>query len=273
MKKTYENLTLDQLRAMLDETVEKHNEAENSATRIEARVEIKDIEEAYNELSLLTVYSKCMEDAQPLVAFVKKFYYPTVSVKVKAVNEVVDGVAKSSEAASVTENDRKMSLFKFIDWAKERNKFITADKNYKVETNKARKAINELWENFKNSKDKTEMSKNAVKKVLQPMFDALIFIKGKSGKNAVIANGDTAFYIIALAGELKTTADDNKNPNFTIEFLKSKSWDGHILNMLKMAVEGKTFDVVYGDPEEEVAEKAKPEVKKDKTEAEPETKA
>lgn len=259
MKKTYENLTLDQLRAMLDETVDKHNEAENSIARVEAYAEAKDIADAYTELSLLTVYANCMKDDQPLVAFVKTFYYHTVSVKVAISNEVVDGVAKSSEVASVVENDRKMSLFKFIDWAKDRNKTITVDRYYKTATNKARNAINTIWENFQNSKDKTEMSKNAVKKALQPMFDALIFIKGKSGKNAVIATGDIAFYIIALAAELKTTADDNKKPNFNIEFLKSKAWDGHILNMLHMAVEGKTFDVVYGDPEEEVADNAEAE--------------
>lgn len=254
MKKMYENLTLEQLRAMLDETVDKHNIAENSIARVEARAETKDITDAYNELSLLTVYANCMKEEQPLVAFVKTFYYHTVSVKVAVSNEVIDGVAKSSEVASVTESDKKMSLFKFIDWAKDRNKVITADKCYKTATNKCRNTINAVWENFQNSKDKTEMSKNAVKKALQPMFDALIFIKGKSGKNAVIATGDIAFYIIALAAELKTTADDNKKPNFNIEFLKSKSWDGHILNMLHMAVEGKTFDVVYGDPEEEVSD-------------------
>ena len=234
--------------------MDKHNAADNSVARVEARAEIKDITDAYNELSLLTVYADCMNDEQPLVAFVKKFYCPTVSVKVVVSNEVVDGVAKSSEVASINESDRKMSLFKFIDYAKDRNKIITADKNYKVATNKARNTINAVWEGFQNSKDKTEMSKNAIKKALQPMFDALIFIAGKSGKNAIIATGDIAFYIIALAAELKTTADDNKKPNFNIEFLKSKAWDGHILNMLHMAVEGKTFDVVYGEPEEEVAD-------------------
>ena len=254
MKKMYENLTLDQLRAMLDEAVEKHNTADNSVARVEARIECKDIEEAYNELSLRTVYADCMKEEQPLVAFVKKFYYHTVSTKTKVDNDVVDGVAKSLEVASVVENDRKMSLFKFIDWAKDRNKFITKDKNYKTATNNARNAINAVWEDFKNSKDKTEMSKNAIKKALQPMFDALVFIKGKSGKNAVIATGDIAFYIIALAGELKTVADDKKKPNFNIEFLKKQAWDGHILNMLHMAVEGKTFDVVYGDPENAVPE-------------------
>lgn len=264
MKKTFENLTLDQLRAMLEETVEKHNIAEDSLTRVEARADIKDITDAYNELSLLTVYADCMKEEQPLVAFVKKFYCPIISVKVTVSNEVIDGVAKSSEVASINDADRKMSLFKFIDWAKDRNKVITADKCYKTATNKARNTINAVWEGFQNSKDKTEMSKNAIKKALQPMFDALIFIKGKSGKNAIIATGDIAFYITALAAELKTTADDNKKPNFNIEFLKSKAWDGHILNMLHMAVEGKTFDVVYGDPEEEVADN----IADDKAEAE-----
>lgn len=246
MKKMYENLTLEQLQSMLNEAVEKHNMAEDAAARVEARVKAKDISDAYNELSLLTVYANCMLEQQPLLAFVKKFYCHTITVKYTVSNEVVNGVAKSSEVASVNENDRKMSLFKFIEWAGERNKVITHDKYYKTATNKARNTINSLWEDFRNSKDKTEMSKNAVKKALQSMFDALIFIEGKSRKNAVIANGDIAFYIIALAAELKTTADDNKDPNFTIEFLKKNSWDGHILNMLNMAVRGKSFDVVYG---------------------------
>ena len=176
-----------------------------------------------------------------------------ISVKTVVSNTVVEGVAKSTEVSSVNEIDRKMNLYAFIEWAKERNKVITAKTDYKSIANASRKDINDAWKTAMEDSSEIKISKKTAKKAIQNVFDSLIFIAGKSGKNAVVANGDIANYIIALAGDLKVTSNEH-NPNFEIDFLKGKSWEGHIFNMLHMAVEGKTYEVVYGDPENEAAE-------------------
>jgi hypothetical protein len=69
--------------------------------------------------------------------------------------------------------------------------------------------------------------------------------------NAVIANGDIANYIIALAAQGKTTRKDGK-VDFKVEFMSNNNWKSKAFDILHMAVEGKTFEVVYGDPEEAI---------------------
>ena len=112
------------------------------------------------------------------------------------------------------------------------------------------------------------MSKNKVKGALQSAFDALVFVKSETGKNAVIADGKQAGYVVAAAADAKAGLNDAGSVAFTLEFLKGKKWQDLLMHVLHMAVEGKTYDIVYGDPEENGTTKDKSKDKsKDKDKA------
>ena len=273
MKEAYKGIKLQELREMLDNAVNTHNATENYKERLEMRSEHKDIADAYNELSLLTVYAKCMKAEKPLIEFTKTFFYTTVSVKYVPQNQEKDGVVKSTEVGSVVEKtETRLKLYKFIDWAQAANKSVTADKSWKSICASSRDAINKEWKKFMDSTDGTKMSKTAVKKAVQKAFDALVFIESEKGLNAIIAKNDnSANYIIPVAAKLKVNSKDNK-PKHTINFLNEKDWEDRLFDMFHMAVEGKTFEVIYGQPVEDAVEKTNEKSKaKDKAKAETET--
>jgi hypothetical protein len=269
MKEKYTNFTMAELKNMLDDKVNSYNAAKTQSERLDLKVELAEIAEACNELSLLTVYANCMEDEKPVVKFASTFYYDTVSPKYTVQKGVDNGKTKTFEVCAVQEGEKKMSLFKFIEWAKNRNQTITADKNWVSKVADARNTINAEWKKFMASEDGEKISKTAVKTAMQNAFDALAFIEaaGGSGKNAIIANKDVANYVIALAASVKVTSKDKK-PDFKLTFL-GKNWEGILFDVLHMAVEGKTYEVSYDavnaeaeDEAEPVAEEPKAEPKK-----------
>jgi hypothetical protein len=273
MKEMYTNFTMAELKKMLEESVNSYNVAKTLAERTEIKAKIAEIVEACNELSLLTAYSICMEDEKPVVKFASSFYYYDVVSPKYEVQKIEDcGKIKTVEVCSIKEGVKTPNLIKFIEWAKARNKVITAEKDWLVKTANARKTINAEWEKFMKSKDGYKMSKGAVKTALQSAFDALAFIeaKGGSGKNAIIANGDIANLIISTAAQLKVIPDENKKPDFKLSFL-GKNWEPLLFNCLYMAVEGKTYEITYGetaiDTETEDAEPVAEEPKAEPTKA------
>ena len=261
--KNAENRTMSVVLEELNASVDKYNLATDSVERVQLSVEHKNLVQEYNELSLLNAYAGFMKDETPLVALAKAYYYPTVSVKDAVHNEVVDGVQQSSVTRSVKEGDKKFDVVKFIEWTEERNKSVAAQKDWKSKVGSARNSIETEWKKFFAAKgDSHAMSVGKAKKALQEMFDALVFIAGASGKNAVIANGDVAKWVLGFANSRKDAKVDG-NITITGSVLPRQTWNTLLLDILHKAVTGKTYDIIFGEPEEDAAEEVKADAKTD----------
>lgn len=255
MKKNLESMTMTEILAELNATADKYNTCGVEAEKLELIVHAKDCADKYNELSMLTAYATFVADEKPVLAIAKAYNYGVVSVATKPVNELVNGKKVVRMKMSVKEDGVKThNIVKFLEWAEDHNKKLTAAPNWRGAMNTARKVINTQWEKHLTSKDGYKMSKNAIKKTLQEMFDTFVFIKAEnSDKNAVIADGKIADFVLILAADLKKSID-NGEVKFTVEFLGNKKWQTLVFDILHMAVEGKTYDVAYGEPDEDTAE-------------------
>ena len=264
-KKVSENRTMSIVLEELNASVDKYNLATDAVERVQLQVEHKTLVEEYNTLSLLNAYAKFMADEHPLIALAKAYYYDTVSVKDNVHNEVdANGVQRSSVTRSVNDGCKKLDVTKFIEWTGERNKSVAADKTWKTKVAAARNSIETEWKKFFAAKGDTHaMSIGKTKKALQEMFDALVFVPSESGKNAVIANGDIAKWVLGFANSRKDSKVDGEIV-ITGSVLPKNTWNALCLDILHKAVTGKTYDIIYGEPEEDIepeAEEPKAETK------------
>ena len=248
-----ESMTMPEAKVALDELVKKYNDTVDVSERTKLEIDGKDLAAKYNALSLLTAYAGIMAEANPVVAIAKAYSYPTVNFKLSVVDKLVDGKAIKVKAASVEDGSKVHNLYDFLDWTAKHGKKVTASGDWKSKAEAAREAVNKEWKKYMDSKDGYKMSKSAIKKSVQAMFDALVFIPCENNDklNAVIASGDIANYLIALAAQGKTTRKDGK-VDFKVEFMSSNNWKSKAFDVLHLAVENKTFEVVYGDPEETI---------------------
>ena len=248
-----ESMTMPEAKAALDALVKKYNDSTDVSERAKLEIDGKELATKYNVLSLLTAYAGIMAEANPVVAIAKAYSYPTINFKLSVVDQLVDGKAKKVKAASVEDSSKVHNLYDFLDWTAKHGKKVTASGDWKSKAEAAREAVNKEWKKYMDSKDGYKMSKTAIKKNVQSMFDALVFIPCENNDklNAVIANGDIANYLIALAAQGKTTRKDGK-VDFKVEFMSNNNWKSKAFDILHMAVENKTFEVVYGDPEESI---------------------
>lgn len=256
MKKSVENRTMSVVLEELNASVDKYNEATDAMERVQLAVEHKTLVQEYNELSLLSAYAGFMAEETPLVALARAYYYATVSVKDAVHNEVVDGVQTSSVTRSVKEGTKRLDVTKFIDWTEERNKSVAAQRDWKSKIGAARNSIEAEWKKFFAAKgDSNAMSIGKAKRALQAMFDSLVFIESATGKNAVIANGDVAKWVLGFANSRKDTKADGI-VTITGSVLPPATWNTLLLDILHKAVTGKTYDIIFGEPEEDAPEAA-----------------
>lgn len=248
-----ESMTMPEVKVALDELVKKYNDTTDVSERTKLEIDGKELAGKYNALSLLTAYAGIMADANPVVAIAKAYSYPTVNFKLSVVDKLVDGKAKKVKSASIEDSSKVHNLYDFLDWTAKHGKKVTASGDWKSKAEAARESVNKEWKKYMDSKDGYKMSKSAIKKTVQTMFDALVFIPCENNEqlNAVIANNNIANYLIALAAQGKTTRKDGK-VDFKVEFMSGNNWKSKAFDILHMAVENKTFDVVYGDPEESI---------------------
>jgi hypothetical protein len=268
--------TLTIIRNELNESVDKFNECRDAAERIKLKVEHDKLKKEFELLSLHDAYTTFFKDAVPVLAMAKAFYYASVNVQYKPVDELVDGVLQSVEMGSIKDTEKRLDLMKFLAWTEERNKCVAHDKNWKSVLNKSRDAINAEWRKFMESEDGYKMNKTAIKKALQNAFDALAFIpcENNKDKNVLMATGKVADYVIAKAPQGRVNSKDKK-PEFTLNFLNNKNWIEILVDVLHMTVENKDYTIIYGEPEEEAkaeaeaTAKAGAEKSQSKPEAEP----
>lgn len=268
-KKVSENRTMPVILEELNASVDKYNLATDAVERVQLQVEHKSLVEEYNKASLLNAYADFMADEHPLIALAKAYYYDTISVKDNVHEEAIDGVKKSTVTRSVNEGCKKLNVVKFIEWTEECNKSIAADKAWKTKMAAARNSIENEWKKFFAAKGDTHaMSIGKTKKALQEMFNALVLIPSKSGKNAVIADGNIAKWVLGFANSRNDSKVDGEIV-ITGSVLPKNTWNALCLDILHKAVTDKTYDIIYGEPEED----AEPETEEPKAEAKADAKA
>ena len=255
-----EGRTLDIIRKDLVDSVDKYNLSSNADERAELELTIKKLTEEWNELSLLTAYASFLDDAQPLVAFGKAYTYATIGAKDHPHKEVVNGVKRTVHTLSVEDGVKQLSVTKFLNWAKESNKELATDKLWIEKWGAAREEVNKQWKRIFASKgEKSELKIGQMKRTLQALFDALVFIEaqGGSGKNALVATGDMAKYALGLSNVRKV---DLANKTQKVQNMSSQLWEQIGMDIWHQVCANKTYTVVIGDeePEEESADK-KPE--------------
>lgn len=256
MKKSVENRTMSVVLAELNESVDKYNLATDAIERVQLAVEHKNLVQEFNELSLLNAYATFMRAENPVVELAKAYYYDTVSVKDNVHNEVdaETSVMKSTVTRSVNDGVKKLDVTKFIEWTEELNKSVAADKTWKTKIGTARNSIENEWKKFfASNKDSHSMSIGKTKKALQAMFDAIVFIpcENNADKNAIIANGDIAKWVLGFANDRKDAKVDGEIC-VTGSVLSKAKWNTILMDILHKAVTGKTFDIIFGEPEENV---------------------
>lgn len=246
MKKISE-MTMAEVITALNESVDKYNGCTSAADRLDLDAEHKQLVQAYNDLSLLSAYAECMKDQYPVKKLAEVYYYDTISTKDSAHKEVIEGKTKITVTRSVAEGCKKLNVQKFVEWAAERNAKVTSSPDWKVKTEACRKVVEDEWKKFFAAKgDSHAMSIGKTKKAVQAMFDELVFIPSESGKNAIIANGDIAKWILGFANSRKDSKVDG-NVIISGAVLPKSAWSTLQLDVLHKAVTGKSFDIFYGD--------------------------
>ena len=264
--------TLAVIRNELNESVDKFNESKEPAERVKLKTAQTALKQEYDKLSLYTCYANFFNDVNPIAAMAKAFYYETVTVQYKAVDETINGVLQSVEKGSIKDTEKRIDLVKFIEWTEDRNKCVAHDKNWRVALNRSRDAINAEWKKFMESEDGYKMSKTAVKKALQTALDALTFVPcdNNKDKNVLMVTGKAAGYIIAKAPQGKVNSKDKK-PEFGLNFLNNKNWTDILVEVIHMIVENKDYTIIYGEPEEEAKAEAEATAKAGAEQSQPKT--
>lgn len=243
-----EAMTLEAIRAKLNDKVSEYNLTDKPDVRNDLELEHKKLVDAFNELSLLTAYANFLESEQPLIALGKTYTYATISTKDNKHKEVVNGVKRSISTRSVEDGVRMLSITKFLTWAMEKNHQLAADKLYIQQYAAAREEINRQWSRYWNSNgESTKFEIGKMKKSLQAMFDALVFIAGPSGKNALVANNDLAKYALGVANNRKVDLAKKKQ---TVINMTSGLWEQVSMDIWNMVCEAKNYNVLIGDEKE-----------------------
>lgn len=268
MKKIIEGRTMSVVREELNNAVDRYNLSENAVERVQLSVEHKKLVEEYNTLSLLSAYAECRSAEKPIVALAQAYYYDTVSVKDSVHNEVVDGVQTSSVTRSVKDSNKRMDVVKFIEWTEEHNQSAAAARDWRTKMEAARSVVENEWKKFfAAGGDSHAVSIGKTKKALQALFDAMVFIpcENNADKNAIIANGDIAKWVIGFANTRKDSKADG-NVTITGSVLPKSTWATLQMDILHKAVTGKTYEIFYGDPEEATEEQTEAEAEEAATE-------
>lgn len=248
-----EGRTLDIIRNELENAVDKYNLSSDAEERADLEVTMKNLTNEWNELSLLTVYASFLDDAHPLVAFGKAYTYATIGTKDHPHKEVVNGVKRTVHTLSVEDGFKQLSVTKFLAWAKESNRELAADKLWIAKWGAAREEVNSQWKRIFTSKgENSDLKIGQMKRALQSLFDALVFIEatGGSGKNALVATGDMAKYALGVSNVRKVNLAEKTQK---VQNMSTQLWEQIGMDIWHQVCANKTYEVVIGDeqPEEE----------------------
>lgn len=233
-----QGMTCEQMKTKLQELVDAHNESGDVAERQKLGTQALKLKDDYNKVSLLDVYAEAMEAENPMLAFIKAYTYPTISV----------GSKKDTGNLSIKDDGKAvMNLWDFVEWAAGRNKQVTHALDWKSKSAEAQKVLVDVVEKFINSDTKPEVGE--LKAALQTAFNSVVMVPGENGNNSIIAKSKACRIIIATCSSM-----DYKS--FQANFGQSKTWQKQFLAFLNRAAEGKEFVLTFGDPEDQSTENA-----------------
>lgn len=242
--------TMPELMEEIKANISQYNLSEDAAEKIELEVALKKLEEDYNELSMLTSWATFLEAENPMVAFAKAYTYPCVGHTDVPHRDTKNGV-KTVVKTRVLNTDKNtlLNVAAFVDWTNEKGQCVARDERWKTKVADARDAIIAAWRKFKAAKgDKTQIDVGKMKTALQSMVDALVFIEGKNGGNAIVVKSSLVRDIFSVA--------NTRKDGLKIDCLSKGAWAKLQMDILYAAVDNKEFTVIYGDEEaeEEAAE-------------------
>lgn len=211
-------------------------------------VALTNLEKEYNELSMLNSWGEFVAAENPMVAFAKAYSYPVIGHKTVPHRETVNGAKVVTYTCVMdTTKTRLLNVAEFVEWNEERGVQVVHDTNWRGALADARESVIAQWKAFFAAKgDTRKVSIGKMKKALQTMVDALVFIPGESGNNAVIVKSDIAKAVFAFSNSRKDGLQGT--------VMAGGTWKKLQMDVLHAVVEGKEFTITYGDPVEEEAE-------------------
>lgn len=233
-----QGMTCEQMKEQLKTIIDNHNGSEDLAERQKLGAQAIKLKEDYNKTSLLDTYAEAMDAEKPMLAFIKAYTYPTLTV-----------TSKKDTGNLTLKDDTKavMNLWDFVEWAAGRNKQVTNALDWKSKSAEAQKVLVDVVEKFINSDTKPEVGE--LKTALQDAFNSVVMVPGENGNNSIIAKSKACRIIIATCSTM-----DYKS--FQANFGQSKTWQKQFLAFLNRAAEGKEFVLTFGDPEDQSTENA-----------------
>ena len=254
MEKKITARTVEVVLNEIKENVTNFNLTTDPAEKNKLELELKNLETEYNLLSLHNAWAEFMTAENPMVAFAKAYEYDNVGHKDVPLRKTVEGVMKVTPTRVVDETKtRLLNVKEFVEWTEACGQSVANDKHWRKAVTAARDAIIAEWKGFMATKDTAATHTVSFKKMqtaLQAMVDALVFVKGSAGGNAVIVKRDTVKAAFAFCTQRK---DGLKG-----SIMSEAVWKKLQMDILHAAVAGKTFTISYGDEEPEQAEEAAP---------------
>lgn len=233
-----QGMTCEQMKEQLKTIIDNHNASEDLAERRNLGTQALKLKDDYNKVSLLDVYAEAMEAENPMLAFIKAYTYPTLSV----------GSKKDTGNLSLKDDGKSvMNLWDFVEWAAGRNKQVTNALDWKSKAAEAQKILVSVAEQYINTGIAPEPTE--LKAALQSAFNSVVMVPGKDGNNAIIAKSKACRTIIMTCGTMDYKA-------LQASFGQSKSWQKQFLAFLNCAAEGKEPTLTFGDPEEQSTDNA-----------------
>lgn len=244
MMNNTEKRTMEVVLSEIKANITNFNLSANPVEKNKLELALKTLETEYNELSLLNTWTGFIAEENPMVAFAKAYDYPIVGHKDVDHRETKDGVKTVVRTRVLDEaKTRILNVSDFIEWTEERNASVAHDKNWRKAVNDARDSVIDQWKGFMAAKGDTRaVSIGKMKKALQTMVDALVFIEGAKGSNAIIVRSDVAKAVFALCNQRKDGLKGSIMP--------ASVWKKMQVDVLHAAVAGKEFTINYGDEED-----------------------
>lgn len=244
MMNNTEKRTMEVVLSEIKANITNFNLSANPVEKNKLELALKTLETEYNELSLLNTWTGFIAEENPMVAFAKAYDYPIVGHKDVDHRETKDGVKTVVRTRVLDEaKTRILNVSDFIEWTEERNASVAHDKNWRKAVNDARDSVIDQWKGFMAAKGDTRaVSIGKMKKALQTMVDALVFIEGAKGSNAIIVKSDVAKAVFALCNQRKDGLKGSIMP--------ASVWKKMQVDVLHAAVAGKEFTINYGDEED-----------------------
>lgn len=239
--------TMEVVLAEIKDNITSYNLTTDVVEKAKLEVALKNLETEYNELSLLNVWAGFMTTEQPMVAFAKAYEYPIVGHRDVDHRETKDGVKTIVRTRVVDETKtRILNVQEFIEWTEESGNSVAHDKNWRKLVNAARDSIIEQWKGFMGAKgDTRQVSIGKMTRALQDMVDALVYIEGEKGGNAIKVQRSVAKAVFALSNQRKDGLKGTIMP--------ASVWKKLQVDVLHATVAEKEFSINFGEEDDTVA--------------------